>query len=279
MQTPESSRNDYSQRVAVSFITHVLEKPVLDRFVKLDREAPAWVDVYLLFDQSNQPSAELQSVQEISSAQLEPFNEAEVTNINFPHPWADATQRTLVPGNVDLLYLDFASRHPQYSKYWFIEYDVAYTGSWSDIFQVFEDSDAELLGTTLQNHAVRPNWYWWPTFLPKPAIDTTDQLCGFFPIIRLASELLDRLRAAYNAGWSGHAEAVIPTLARYHGLTLEDIGGDGPYVKEENIDRFYTNTPHSERLSPGTFVYRPARPQPGSTPKKLYHPVKPAASD
>ena len=276
----KSLQGDRSRRhVAVAFMTHVLNRPVLDRFEKLDREAPSGMDVYLLLDSTNKHERQLQHAQNIAQGQVVSFDRTEVLDVEFPHPWADPTQRTLLPGNLDLLYLYFASLYPTYSRYWFIEYDVVYTGSWAEVFHTFQDSDADLLGTTLQSHTVRPHWYWWSTFLPEPTIDISEQLCGFFPIIRLSNELLSRLRAGYRAGWSGHSEAVVPTLARYHGLPIEDLGGDGPYVRESNTNQFYTNTPHSERLSPGTFVYRPTRSQPGSIPGILWHPVKPSGPD
>lgn len=279
MQMSEHSSGGYhTHQEAVVFITHILDETVLDRFEKLDREAPSGTDVYFLLDLANKTNNELRRARKAVGEQLVLFDETDITDVEFPNPWADPTQRDLTPGNLDLLYLYFGTARPDYSRYWFIEYDVVYTGSWMDIFQAFEHSDVDLLGTTLQPHAVRPSWYWWPTFSPGSAISISEQLCGFFPVVRLSKEMLNQLSAGYQAGWSGHFEAVLPTLARHEGLSIEDIGGEGPYVDDENNNRFYINTIQSENLSPGTFVYRPARSQPGTTSGssgKLWHPIKP----
>lgn len=57
---------------------------------------------------------------------------------------------------------------PKYAYYWFIEYDVWYSGNWSDIIRTSSLSD--LLATHLHSYTevkFEKNWVWWPYFLPK----------------------------------------------------------------------------------------------------------------
>lgn len=264
-----------SSPVAVVFVSHSLHGSVLGRFEKLVRETPPRGDVYFLFDATDADDAERRRVRAAAGERLRTFDRARVTDVDFPDPWADSTRQELLPGNLGLLYLHLSRREPDYERYWFVHYDVAFTGSWTDLFRAFERSPADVLGTTLQPYDRQPDWYWWPSFEPAPDLDRSEWRRGFFPLVRLSRDALDRLAGAYRAGWSGHFEAVMPTVARYHGLELEDVGGDGPYVEPGNTDRFYTNTRDRDSLAPGTFVYRPARPRPGSRPGTLWHPVKP----
>ena len=60
----------------------------------------------------------------------------------------------------------------------------------------------------------------------------------------------------------------------HYGLSLEDIGGQGEFVREGNLNRFYENTPTVKSMSPGTFVCPPAHPIDVALPNRLYHPIK-----
>jgi hypothetical protein len=104
---------------------------------------------------------------------------------------------------------------------------------------------------------------------PKPKL-----IRGFFPFARLSAQAIDTLIAAGRNGIDGFYEVVWPTVLHHHGLVIEDIGGDGPFVRSADVNRWYTSTITSETLSPGTFVARPIRFRPGRKPNKLWHPVK-----
>lgn len=257
------------------FLTHVIHESVLDRFRRLERETGPRADVYLFFDATAATTEERQRARTVAGDRLHTFVQSRVTDTDYPDPWADPARPEVVPGNVDLLYLHVSRTLPDYSRYWFVEYDVDYTGTWSEFFEAFESSTAELVGTTIRSYEDPPDWYWWPAFDPSPDVDRTEWRRGFFPVVRLSETILELVDEAYRAGWSGHSEAVLPTLAAYHDLDMEDVGGEGAYVSAGNENRFYTNTPERRTLSPGTFVYRPARSRAGIRSGKLYHPIKP----
>ena len=184
-------------------------------------------------------------------------------------------------GNTTFPILLFYLDNPDFSFYWRLEYDVWYHGPWNEFFEVFESNESDLLTTTLFRPPVRPDWGWWNT-LRKPwslrnpwsCWRRVDKIRGFLGVSRLSGRACETLDRAFHNGWGGHDEVAVPTILRAHGLSLEDIGGDGEFVRPGNQNRFYTNSPGQPLLAPGTFVCPPRVPNSLDQPGKLYHPVK-----
>jgi hypothetical protein len=140
----------------------------------------------------------------------------------------------------------------------------------------FRRLNADLLTTN-----VRPFQARWPherliVLPPGWSRDAAHELLSFLPVYRVSRRLLERIDAFYRAGGSGHNEWSWTYVAQWHGLGIEDIGGTGPYVAAGNRRRFYTSTPRTPSLAPGTFRYRPMMRLPGRRPMMLWHPVKDA---
>lgn len=179
------------------------------------------------------------------------------------------------PGNGDLPVMNFYRSHPDYDYYWVVEYDVRFSGHWNDFFSAFAVSSSDLLCTTLARYAETPDWYHWNSLdIPAQQIDRKNFIRGFFPVCRFSNRALARLHEDYSVGANGHQECLMPTLLYHAGLTLEDIGGSGEFVRPGNENRFYRNTPAADDLSPGSFVFRPVMHKPGKEPNMLWHPVK-----
>ncbi|MGB3941161.1 MAG: hypothetical protein WBK96_06685 [Candidatus Manganitrophaceae bacterium] len=178
-------------------------------------------------------------------------------------------------GNTTFPILLFCRDNPDYRFYWRVEYDVWYHGPWDEFFDAFEANDSDLLTTTLFRPPLRPDWEWWRT-LRKPWSHwrRVDKIRCFLGVSRLSRRACETLEHAFHDGWAGHDEVAVPTILRDYGLSLEDIGGDGEFVKPGNANRFYTNTPRRSLLAPGTFVCPPRVPESLDQPGKLYHPVK-----
>ena len=102
------------------------------------------------------------------------------------------------------------------------------------------------------------------------------RLRAFLPIYRLSRRGFEAVDRAYRAGADGHHEQIWPTVLHHAGLALEDIGGNGRWVRPENVDRFYFNEPGSFSMAPGTFVWRPAFHRVMRRRNTLWHPVKPS---
>jgi len=182
--------------------------------------------------------------------------------------------RNLFPGNLEIAVLDFWFAHPDYDFYWLMEYDVWFTGDWSCLFDHFRTSDSDLLATNLARRTDIPQWNLWKSLEPAADLPLSEQIRGFFPFYRASPRAFETLREAYRLGWAGHYECTMPTVLNHKGLKIEDMGGDGEFVREENINRFYRSSARNNDLSPGTFVFRPVFETPGEEANKLWHPVK-----
>lgn len=262
---------------AVFFFTHRFDRTTADRYRRLVRELPDRHDAFLAYDVGGGDSAGAERARALAGAEtFHGFNAEQLRReAGRKEPWKEGPG--LVPGDVDLLWTDVRRRHGGYERYWLIEYDVVYTGRWSSFFRHFVDSDADLLGTTLFEHRFRPDWTWWSSLVAGDGapLPKRRRVRGFFPVAGMSARGLDALARAHDRGWTGHFEVLGPTVLNEWGLEIEDVGGQGAFVREGNAGRFYTNTPSRSGLAPGTFVYRPSRPRPGFRRGKLWHPVKP----
>jgi hypothetical protein len=264
-------------RSAILVLNHYADRHLFELLAEIEATCGDGNDVYLLSDRTR-PG--------ISFARPPPktkelsFTRDDLVALAYPGKQdialPGAEKRGLKLGNADLPVLMFYRQQPHYRYYWLVEYDVRFTGSWQTLFGAFESNDADLLGTSLVRYAECPNWsHWRSLVVPPDDVQHDDRIRGFFPVYRLSNDALACLHEAYQRGCGGHMETLVPTVLNRAGLRLEDIGGDGAFVSPHNVNRFYSNQRTSNELSPGTFVYRPARTEPGDQPDTLWHPVKP----
>lgn len=262
-------------RTAVVFLTHELHEHYVARYRRLRRSVPPDHDLFLAFDATTADPDVVDEVEGLAGENLYLFRFPELSTGGYPRPWAGDNDSMLVPGNNDLLLLHLHRTVGAHDRYWMIENDVEYTGDWRSFFEHFRGNESDLLGTTLQPYSVLPEFHWWDALESPHSLPREDLYRGFFPVVRITRRGLRELHRAYSEGWSGHHEVVLPTALLLHGAEIEDIGGEGPFVRPDNENRFYTNTPGRTGLGPGTFIYRPPRRWAGLRRDKLWHPVKP----
>ena len=186
-----------------------------------------------------------------------------------------------IAGNLDLAFLEFRRRLPDYEFYWFVEYDVHYEGNWASLFKRFSNSDAGIIGTILDYISNNPHKLEvldYPRLVvpERMAWNKENMIKGFFPICRLSDLALDALDREYRTGLGGHYEITMPTLASLEDMIVEDIGGNGPFVRGDNQNRFYFANGSSYTHSPGNFVFRPNITKVLPRQNTLWHPVKPS---
>jgi hypothetical protein len=165
---------------------------------------------------------------------------------------------------------------------WALEFDVDFSGNWADMFSRFARNRADVLTTTLQPRAKCPDWALWSTAQAPAQVDQFCWYRSFAPLQRFSKSFATSYIAAFETGlWGGHYEFIIPTLAHHQCRSIEDIGAPGGWINRFRTP-LYHNTPTDETLSPGTFVWRPARanyfhetPHEFQETNQLYHPVKP----
>jgi hypothetical protein len=249
------------------FLSHHTQPGAMAALVKLKQECRH--TVFPLFDQTKEHF----DIKHIDSKAVGLTCADTVTVLSYP------TRHQEHPGNfwpktIDLPLLWFFAQNPNFHYYWLMEYDVRFTGHWRDFFRHFERNTSDLLATTLFDYDFRPDWHHWNTLKNPVNIPLQERTRALFPIYRISRPALEALHKAYCNGWSGHYEVTIPTILKHHGFTLEDIGGDGAYVRSGNRNRFYRNSPQIGGLAPGTFTVAPNQISDDYPSNMLWHPIK-----
>ena len=159
----------------------------------------------------------------------------------LPYPArAGQTNWANMRGANDLALLRFYRDHPDYDRYWFIEYDVRYTGRWDELLGALDSSDADLLCTQVVPRTSMRAWTHWETFSTAPdEVPVNRMYSGFLPFCRVTRRLLAHIDTVCTRGWSGHPEALWPTAAASAGYTYEEIGGNSRYTPRERRGRYY----------------------------------------
>lgn len=252
-------------RSAVLMLAHFIDEAILNEYRKLKRELGPLYHVVLLFDSTvNGIPALPEDVEALF------FDKTDIRNLGYPRKG-----RSPSTNDFEMFAIYFWRKYPHFHDYWVVEYDVRFSGSWSVLFTHFIGSRADLLGTTLHRYDVNPAWENWRTVTPPGTMPPRDKLLrGFFPLYRLSNRAMVALHEAYMQGWAGHWESVLPTVLALAGLDLEDIGGNGEFVRAGNIGRFYHNDRLSADLGPGSLVSRPIHVRAGRRPNTLWHPVR-----
>ena len=260
-----------ASNTVVLYMTHLYDNVVADEYERLKRQCERSHDVRLLYDASSRRARRART--RADAFGFRPQQALDRFGRHFLSPKA----KRLWPGSSDLALMTYALDQSAYEFYWLVEYDVRFTGPWNKLFDVFADNQADLLTTTIRRCSDQPNWRWWSTLVaPDLELSHAERIRCFMPVLRISRRAIELLLTAYGQGWRGHYECTVPTILSKHGLTIEDIGGDGEFVSPSNVNRFYRNTPDNPYMTPGTFVWRPILDRPGDEPDKLWHPVKPS---
>jgi len=237
----------------VALVSHMLDAVTRGRLAELRRALSATHDVVLTLTEplgAQAASLGIGNVEVLSPDE-----------IFLPEYGAKSASRSVVPGNNDLIVLALARRRPGYRAIWMVEYDVMFAGGAELLGELDAASSAELIcSTRLRNRVETPDWYWWPTLQVAPSEPRGGPrghalLC----LARYGTPLLAALDAAYRAGWNGHFEAVVPTLARRRDLPIESLN---------DIARRALGHPVLARSS-----FHPVRCR-ASAGMRIYHPVK-----
>lgn len=180
-----------------------------------------------------------------------------------------------IPGNADVVTINFFKKNNNYARYWQFEDDVDYSGDATDLLDTLSDYKADLLCTHLER-----GWNGW-TYnsrftkgSSKEELKPEDTFLCFLPLRVITHDGLCALDQGYKDGWAGHFEQVWPTMLIEKGLTVCDIGGSGEFVAPENINKHYFGTALPNQNKTGSFTPTPPRLFMGRKPNTLWHPVK-----
>jgi Protein of unknown function (DUF3405) len=254
-------------KVARLFVTHVWSDEIEQEFRKL--AACNNADCWLLLDSklslpdgvlSRYPLHHIFSPQSLAAL---PYTKMSTTGLI---------------GNGHFPILEFFLLRPDYDFYWFIEYDVRYTGDWSAFFGRFDSTEHDFTTAHIRRFTEEPFWWWWPSLgHPTIRLSRREWLRSFNVIYRISNRALEFLDCVLQSGWRGHHEALLATVLHHNNFKLLDFGGHGSFVEAGSKNLVYTSSgSRTGFMSPlGTLRDRPPRPIVGSEENMLYHPIKP----
>jgi hypothetical protein len=192
-----------------------------------------------------------------------------IDRLGYPPLFA---QESLVPGSNHFPLIVFSQNY-RYKYYWYIEYDVRFTGNWKDLFDYFKD-DSDFLTAHIRWHKDEPEWCWWNYLVhPSSSIAQEVKLRSFNPIYRLSNAAIMHIDAMHKAGWTGHHEILMPTLLYKDGFKLRDFGGKGEFVRSGDKEKFYIDST-SHRLFDGTLCCWDRHQAYEKVKNKIFHPIK-----
>ncbi|MGQ4273113.1 hypothetical protein [Terrihabitans sp. B22-R8] len=264
-----------AQSQAILYLTHIRSRRVLAHIERLKRETAHLMPVFVCTDERQWRCDTCPDFP--SDFRVDPADWEQIAPARARH-----SRHGPITDYYDLFYLPAltSERLAEFSHIWFIENDVDFAGNWRDFFEPAEQCTADLLTTTIHARAAHPWWSHWRRFRTPDCIARERQLRAFLPLARFSRPMIDAYaEEVRNPEWKGHFEAMWPTLAQERGLTLADLGGEGPFRWDG--PSFYRNSFRKRSMSPGNFVFRPARrayvhedPDAFAEKGQLYHPVK-----
>ncbi|MGN1218314.1 MAG: hypothetical protein ACI4TD_10110 [Phocaeicola sp.] len=184
---------------------------------------------------------------------------------------------TLIPGSPHFIPLRFFLDNPQYRHYWFIEYDVVFTGEWSTLMDDCDGNldDYDFLSCHIEKYGEENReWPWWHRD-NNCGYALEECVKGFNPICRYSNRALALLDRYMKEGHSAHSEVMITTCLHNHGMRIANIGGTGEFTPEGYRNRYYIK---GVGINNGTMRWRPPftmeEIEALGTKDRLFHPIK-----
>jgi len=123
---------------------------------------------------------------------------------------------------------------------WTLDERVWYGGEWNAFQSSFNHCKADFLATYVRTQHEEPEWHGWAN-LRDPASADAPKLgvAALLPLMRMSRAAAKTMLEGIAEGWTGHPEALIPTLVNCAGLKIEDIGGMGSFTPPDRIGQWY----------------------------------------
>lgn len=251
---------------ALFFVTHIFDSRIEKRLKKIILDTDGLCDVYIATNQPDVIPSEYQA--RVRTWSIEEMQERNKYLISAGYLW-----------NCHMTPLIVRDKVSWYKYFWFVEYDVVYTGNWKDIIQICMPDNADLIATHLREYREDNQWQWWNTLQTRDDILTdTQKIKGFFAVYRISQRWIQAIEQSIQRGWSGHFESLIPTAIRFQNGILHELWWNTKLTPLKRKWCFYT-LPSSQKLIKIVCEFR-YRPYHVFCLKKntLYHPVKTSLS-
>jgi hypothetical protein len=256
-----------------AIVTHKFDRAVYRHIERVRKQLGRDYPFIVYYDATSVPDLESLTL----DYPLIPFD-FEKIRAKFPH----LTGSTIVPGNTYAVYIDLLPAFPHTKYFWFVEYDVRFSGNWRTLVDICGRSDADMLGCYLRTREEIPDWDWWPSLWNKR--NPQAQILGiraFLWASRFSRRALSLLsQRCIEDGWTGHVEVLVPSLLHDAGMVIEEIGGRGPFTPEVRQGLFYSSEygislpSRNGDFGLGSNRYAPPLLFCGIRRDRLYHPVK-----
>lgn len=254
------------KKQVVLLVSHFIDSNVISKYKRIREELNKEnTDVFLLLNTEYKNQFIVPKDIACYSCDIDDLNSLEYESI----------EETILPGSCHFTILKFSKDNPQYSYYWFIEYDVEFTGTWSLLIDTFSGMKYDFISSHIEKYNDKnSNWSWWHN---SNNVGYPLEKCvkGFNPICRYSFEALKYIDKYQREGHSAHSEVMITTCLYNAGFTIADFGGKDEFVPEGFYNKFYID---AEGTNNGTMRYRPLFTKPdiekAMIPNKLFHPLK-----
>lgn len=255
----------------VLFLLHSLDSRVRSRIEALRSTLAPSYHLYVYVDVSGSDADSLKDFQ----AHVEARN-VSVVSFRFDDlhrvlgvPVYD--ELSIAPGSVHLplVALSLSTRH---RFYWGVEWDVLFTGAWSEFFSSFENPQPDFVASFFCSYEEEPDWHYWAgVHFPVAEggqLAATNLRKAFLPVWGASPKTLKLILDHQRRGWKAHTEVLVPTIAHRCGLKVIDLGTTR-FVARNSLPETH-NERSSYRWRPEVTASEIRRAQ----PMTLFHPVK-----
>lgn len=251
-------------KTAIFYLTHVYNETIERQLWKLRDEVGDLADIHVAYQ------ADKYSLQIPAKFIPAPFMLDNINELGY-HAWGN----TLLDGNMHLVWLDLFHRFPVYENYWFLEYDVRFSGNWNTFFSYFDGRDDDFVSSHIEKRKDNPAWFGWNCMkLVNLKIQDDALLKSFDPICRLSRRALALLDERCTLGDIGNLEVLMPTLFHYFKLKICDMG-NLEKCADGNVSSFYMKYVDAAGNESCTHRFRPVFTESELTiPNMIYHPIK-----
>lgn len=244
-----------TQKQAVLLMSHFFNARIEEKYNRLTEElSPDLYDVSLLLNLNDKEEAKTIP----SYIHLCVYDVADLNSLGYTPIF-----ESLLPGSCHFPVLHFYKDNPEFSYYWFIEYDVEYTAPWSLLIDTYSKDPTDYIVPFLAKYDVTKNrnWEWWTTG-NNSGFPLAESIRAFHPICRYSNAALKHIDRYQCQGYSAHSELLIPTCLFHAGFSLKAFD-DVFFIREKRFKSFR----YRPAFSPEEFEQRKVY-------GKLYHPVK-----
>jgi hypothetical protein len=137
-------------------------------------------------------------------------------------PNEKSIDRNIIPLNCDLKTLAAIEEIDSYERYISIEFDVICIDKIAETMSrlIEATKTADLAASYIETRDQQPEWMWWSSLQPPPGTNIQPDYVrrSFLPLSVYSRRFMQIYRQELQAGWAGHQEILLPTIACKHGM-------------------------------------------------------------